>query len=205
MKRNWIFLFLILWVSFSDVMSQKKEDPIWGAIITKNLEMLKDAIKSGSDVNGKTNFIFTRFPGSFITMEKASPLIYAIQNDWYEGTLELLRAGAKPNAEAKVTKLTNFSIGGCQVGAFETDPSPMFFAVGLNDLDVIKILIIAGADTRGVTVVKFPNACRSYGNQKSGMVYLREYAYDQAKEILKDGKKAAWAANGLPEEGQRPQ
>jgi len=200
--RNLILIGCIL--IYSGAAAQKQEDPIWGAIITKNVEMLKDAIKNGSDVNQKTKFIFTRFSGSFLTLEKASPLIYAIETNWYEGVLELLRAGAKPNAEAKVTKLTNFKIGTCTVDSFETDISPAFLAINLNDLDILKILIIAGADTRGTTVIKFKDKCRTYGNTKSGMIHLRENASDQAKEILKDGKKAPWAANGLPAEGQRP-
>lgn len=126
------------------------------------------------------------------------------ENDWYEGVLELLRAGAKPNAGVKVSKITNLKIQNCNVSEIVDELTPLFFAINLNNIDVIKLLVIAGADTRGLNTVKFSHPCRAYSNKKNGIVYLHENATEDAKEVLKAGKKAPWAVNGLPAEGQRP-
>jgi len=202
MKKALVGFYLVFLVSFQ-VVAQKDVDPLQAAIAAKNLTLLKEVIANGGKVNQTFEFIFTSFPASTLTLEKATPLLYAMDFGWYEGVLELLRAGAKPNAVAKVDKLNNFRIQNCSVKEIDS-LSPIFVAIYLNNIDFLKLLIIAGADTRGMNTVKFSHECRAYGNQKNGIVYLREYATEQAKELLKAGKKADWAANGLPAEGQRP-
>jgi ankyrin repeat protein len=178
-------------------------DPIQAALTVKNMDLLKEALKNGK-VNEKTKTYYQKASVGSFSFEKGTALIYAIHVDWYEGVLELLRAGAKPNVSLDA-KTTGFSFGNvCPVSKVE-GVTPMYIAVMHGNEDIVKIMIAAGADVRGTMNLTFPNSCRLAAGGKSAMWHLRENASESVKAILKEGKKASWAANGLPAEGQRPQ
>ncbi len=177
-------------------------DPAQAAIAVKDLTLLKQAIANGSDLKQKFTFYWQYKPMTMINFEKGTLLMYAISVDWYEGVLELLRAGAKSNVYVKGIKPTNLEFDRCQVKEI-AEMSDMMMAVMAGNPDIVKILIIDGADTRGSMAVTLPKNCQS-AQATGGLMHMRSLASPQILEILKEGKKAEWAKNGLPAEGQRP-
>lgn len=181
------------------------DEALGGAIQVKDVQMLLDAVKNGADVNRKFSLI-SIIPGYGIwTMEKATPLHQAITMDWYEGVLELLRAGAKPNAGSEATINGYNWKSGCTAKSMD-EVSPIVLASLYNNTDIAKVLVIGGADTRGTTNMHFVRKCNVNGAEvKLVMWHLRQNCSEAFKDVLKDGKKAAWAANGLPAQGVKPE
>ena len=67
------------------------------------------------------------------------------------------------------------------------------------------MLVIAGSDTKGLTNLNFVRKCNVNGVEvKLVMWHLRQNCSEAFKEVLKDGKKSAWAANGLPAPDAKP-
>lgn len=205
MKKALIGFCLVL-LAYVQVAAQKEVDPLQAAIAAKNLILLKEVITNGGKVNQTFEFsaINPKSIGGVFTYEKGTPLLYALSFEWYDGVLELLRARAKPNASTKATA-SGYSLGTCPVKDFD-GISPMHLAVMMGDADLVKVLIISGGETKGFMNVNFKQKCKSVNQEvKFVMWHMRQNSGDTIKELLKEGKKAAWAANGLPTEGQRPQ
>ena len=205
MKKTLIGFCLVLLLCIQ-VTAQKEVDPLQAAIAAKNLTLLKEVISTGGKVNQTFEFsaINPKTIGGVFTYEKGTPLLYALSFEWYDGVLELLRAGAKPNASPNATA-SGYSLGTCPVKDFD-GISPMHLAVMMGDADLVKVLIISGGETKGFMNVNFKQKCKSVNQEvKFIMWHMRQNSTDTIKELLKEGKKAAWAANGLPAEGQRPQ
>ena len=183
--------------------AEQTTDPLVEAIVLKDLTKLKAAIEAKSKLEQDIDFIYVRAGVGTIQFEKGTPLMYAINMDWYEGVLELLRAGAKPNAVRNASPSGFYHLG-CLAEKIE-GITPMYLATIHGNADILKIMIIAGGDTRGSMNVFFSNKCNVNGTQlKMAMWHMRENGPATMVEILKDSKKAAWAQNGLPAEGQRP-
>lgn len=179
-------------------------DPLVEAIVLKDLAKLKTAIANKSKLEQDIEFIYVRAGVGTIKFEKGTPLMYAINMDWYEGVLELLRAGAKPNA-VRNAEPSGFYHLGCLAEKIE-GITPMYLATLHSNADILKVMIIAGGDTRGSMNVFFSNKCNVNGtNVKMAMWHMRENGPASMVEILKDSKKAAWAQNGLPAEGKKPE
>jgi len=205
MKKALIGFCLVVLVSIQ-VTAQKEVDPLQAAIAAKNLTLLKEVIANGGKVNQTFEFsaINPKSIGGVFTYEKGTPLLYALSFEWYDGVLELLRAGAKPNASTNATA-SGYSLGTCPVKDFD-GISPMHLAVMMGDADLVKVLIISGGETKGFMNVNFKQKCKSVNQEvKFVMWHMRQNSTDTIKELLKEGKKAVWAASGLPTEGQRPQ
>jgi ankyrin repeat protein len=204
------FIFtLCFYFSFSSVThaglvknTKDEIDPAQAAIFVKDLSLLKQAIANGSDVNQKFAFYWQYKPLTTINFEKGTLLMYAISVDWYEGVLELLRAGAKSNVYVKGIKPTNLEFDRCQVKEI-AEMSDMMMAVMAGNPDIVKLMVIDGADTRGSMAVTLPKNCQT-AQSLGGLMHMRSLASPQILEILKEGKKAEWAKKGLPAEGQRP-
>lgn len=180
------------------------DEALGGAIVTKDVTMLLEALKNGADINRKFSMIATTPGYGYWSFEKATPLHYAISLDWYEGVVELLRAGAKPNADAEATVSGYNWKSGCTAKSLDA-VSPMMLAALYGNLDIAKVLVIGGADTRGSTNMNFVRKCNVNNvDVKLVMWHLRENCGDAFKQVLKEGKKAPWAANGLPAQGARP-
>lgn len=177
-------------------------DPAQAAIAVKDLSLLKQAITNGSDLKQKFAFTWQYQPLTMITFEKGNLLMYAISLGWYDGVLELLRSGAKSNVYVKGIKPTNLVIDRCQVKEI-AEMSDMMMAVMAGNADIVKLLIIDGGDTRGSMAVEFAKNC-TQGTSPAGLVHMRSIASPEILEILKEGKKAEWAKNGLPAEGAKP-
>lgn len=185
---------------------QKTEatDPLVEAIVLKDLAKLKTAIANNSKLEQDIEFIYVRAGLGTIKFEKGTPLMYAMHMDWYEGVLELLRAGAKPNA-VRNAEPSGFYHLGCLAEKID-GITPMFLATMHANADILKVMIIAGGDTRGSMNVFFSNKCNVNGtNVKMAMWHMRENGPASMVEILKDSKKAPWAQNGLPAEGKKPE
>jgi hypothetical protein len=179
-------------------------DPLVEAIVLKDLTKLKSAIEAKSKLEQDIKFIYVRAGVGTISFEKGTPLMYAIQMDWYEGVLELLRAGAKPNA-VRNAEPSGFYHLGCLAEKIE-GITPMYLATLHANADILKIMIIADGDTRGSMNVFYSNKCNVNGtNVKMAMWHMRENGPASMVEIIKDAKKAAWAQNCLPAEGQKPE
>lgn len=186
------------------VLTDELPNALISAIFVKDLAMLKAAIAEKPKLEQDVEFIYTRVGTGNIKFSKGTPLMYAIQMDWYEGVLELLRAGAKPNV-IRDAETTSFYHLGCIAEKIE-GITPMYLAAINGNADILKVMIIGGGETRGSMNVFYSNKCNVNGtNVKMAMWHLRENAPASMVEIIKDAKKAAWAQNGLPEEGQRPQ
>ncbi len=201
MKKALVGFYLVFLVSFQ-VVAQKDVDPLQAAIAAKNLTLLKEVIANGGKVNQTFEGYYQKQGVGNFAFSKCTPLVYAMHFDWYEGVLELLRAGAKPNVSFKGTT-SGFYAAGCYVSDVDGITPLMIAAIAAN-VDIIKVLIIAGAETRGSMNVNFSQKCKYTSNTKNTMWHLRQEAPDSVKELLKEGKSAPWAANGLPAEGQRP-
>jgi ankyrin repeat protein len=205
MKKTLVGFCLVLLVTVQ-VIAQKEVDPLQAAIAAKNLALLKEVIANGGKVNQTFEFtaINPKSVGGIFTYEKGTPLLYALSFEWYDGVLELLRAGAKPNASTTATA-SGYSMGTCPVKDFD-GISPMHLAVMMSDIDLVKLLIISGGETKGFMNVNFKQKCKLVNQEiKFVMWHMRQNSTDTIKELLKEGKKAPWAAKGLPAEGQRPQ
>ena len=189
-------------VPLNVTVCMEETDPAQAAIFVKDLTLLKQAIANGSDLKQKFAFTWQYQPMTTITFEKGNLLMYAISVGWYEGVLELLRSGAKSNVYVKGIKPANLVIDRCQVKEI-AEMSDMMMAVMAGHADIVKLLIIDGGDTRGTMAVEFAKNCTA-GTSPSGLVHMRSMASPAILEILKEGKKAAWAQNGLPAEGARP-
>jgi hypothetical protein len=188
--------------SHSDPSSQPDIDPAQAAIFVKDLNMLKQALANGSNVNQKLAFTWQNSPTSTVTFEKATLLMYAISVDWYEGVLELLRAGAKSNVYVKGIKPVNMDFDRCPIKKI-AEMSDMMMAVMAGNPDIVKLLIIEGGDTRGSIAVEMDKNCANLVSA-GGLMHMRSVASPEVLEILKAGKKAEWVKNGLPAEGERP-
>lgn len=209
MKQMIISIFLCISVSgvfatspSSSAMMQDGIDPAQAAIFVKDLTLLKQAIANGSDLKQKFAFTWQYQPLTTINFEKGNLLMYAISLGWYEGVLELLRSGAKSNVYVKDIKPSNWVFDRCQVKKI-AEMSDMMMAVMAGHADIVKLLIIDGGDTRGTMAVEFAKNCTNSASA-SGLVHLRSMASPEILAILKEGKKAEWAKNGLPAEGKRP-
>lgn len=181
---------------------QNEIDPAQAAIAVKNLDLLKQAIAGGSDVNQKFAFIWTVTPYSSIQFEKATLLMYAISVNWYEGVLELIKSGAKTNVYVKGMTPVNIEFDRCTVKKIP-EMSDMMMAVMAGNPDIVKLMIIDGCDTRGTIAVELPKNCQT-ATSTGGLMNMRAVASPEIQEILKEGKKAEWAKKGLPQEGKRP-
>jgi len=197
---------LILAIVFSTIATYGQTTPdqaLGGAIFTKNLPMLLEAIKNGADVNAKMPFIAQTPSAGSWNFEKGSPLMYAISVDWYEGVLELLRADAKVHFEADA-KTRGFSYQ-CPIDKVEK-VTAIFFAKYYGNVNIAKVLIIKGAETRAICNAYYPkgNPCKQNYGQKVVMLNLRDDVSEALLAVYKEGKKAEWAKAGLPAEGQTP-
>jgi hypothetical protein len=177
-------------------------DPAQAAIAVKDVSLLKQAIAGGADLNQKFAFRWQQTPSSIIHFEKATLLMYAISMDWYDGVLELLRAGAKSNVYVKGINPTGLTFDRCPVKEI-AEMSDMMMAVMAGNPDIVKLMVIDGCDTRGTMAVTLPKNCQT-ASSLGGLMHMRSVASPEVAELLKVGKKAPWAQNGLPAEGQRP-
>ncbi|MBI1191560.1 MAG: hypothetical protein GC205_00105 [Bacteroidetes bacterium] len=177
-------------------------DPAQAAITVKDISLLKQAMAGGTDINQKFAFHWQQSPSTIIHFEKATLLMYAISMDWYEGVLELLRAGAKSNMYVKGINPIGLTFDRCQVKEI-AEMSDMMMAVMAGNPDIVKLMVIDGCDTRGTMAVTLPKNCQT-AVALGGLMNMRSLASPEVAELLKEGKKAAWAQNGLPAEGQRP-
>ncbi|MFZ1691799.1 MAG: hypothetical protein WAT74_01270 [Flavobacteriales bacterium] len=205
--RNTLFTAMLVWMLPIGTNAQTSVTPdiaLGGAIEVKDVQMLLDAIKNGADLNRKFPLL-RAIPGyGMWNLEKATPLHYAIMNDWYDGALELLRAGAKPNVDSEATISGYNWKSGCTAKSMDA-VSPILLASLYNNIDIAKVLVIAGSDTKGLTNLNFVRKCNVNGVEvKLVMWHLRQNCSEAFKEVLKDGKKSAWAANGLPAPGAKP-
>lgn len=185
--------------------SATPDEALGGAIATKDLSMLLEALKNGADVNRKLPLTARTPNHGAWKFEKATPLHQAISADWYEGVLELLRAGAKPNTAAEAA-ISGYSWkSGCYAKNIDA-ATPILLASLYGNTDIAKVLVIGGADVRWSTNLNFMMKCNVNGmDVKFVMWHLRQNCGEAFKEVLQEGKKAPWAANGLPAQGTRPQ
>jgi|GEM_PF-4382110 len=177
-------------------------DPAQAAIAVKDLNLLKQAMAGGADINQKFPFRWEYTPSAIIHFEKATLLMYAISVGWYEGVLELLRAGAKSNVYVKGINPVGLTFDRCPVKEI-AEMSDMMMAVMAGNPDIVKLMVIDGGDTRGTMAVTLPKNCQT-AVSLGGLMHMRSLASPEVAELLKEGKKAPWAQNGLPAEGQRP-
>jgi hypothetical protein len=184
------------------IMQSDEIDAAQAAIFVKDLALLKQAIANGSDVNQKLAFTWQVSASASIRFEKATLLMYAISVNWYDGVLELLKSGAKSNVYVKGIKPVNMDFDRCPVKEI-AEMSDMMMAVWAGNADIVKLMIIDGCDTRGTMAVELQKNCTA-SSAPAGLMNMRSLASEEINAILKEGKKAEWAKNGLPAEGKKP-
>ncbi|PWA05578.1 ankyrin repeat domain-containing protein [Flavobacterium psychrotolerans] len=182
--------------------STKGADPdedLIDAIKYKDLAKLEKAIAAGAKVNRDfKQFHMMKIFGS-VNIKSCTPLVYAVINDFYDGALELLRNKAKPNED---TKITGGTYGSCNYDSFK-EVTAIYYAIDNQNIPMIKLLIQGGADPYMIAVGTMP---KGYVCNGGGMFFgLKRLAKDlnnpEIVEIIKEGRKAMWAAGGLPPKG----
>lgn len=186
MKRT-IFLMLLV---YGIVHSAKSQNAIFEAIRNGDQSSFMQLVQDPKNVNLKVEAM----EGNWKYIDY-TPLMCAVLYEKEEMVLELLKRKAKVNAKCKIPE--GYEIDKCE--AKVSNYTPLLMAAAKGNVNIIKLLLRAKANTQDKVKIKF----RSQKCYKSGSWYVTQielgpqgyaelFKHEDASRVIRTAKGSSW-------------